>query len=428
MTFFCRNSPSSIPVTYPSLSWSASPFSPAEVDAADTTWVGTITAEGNVTTVVNESGSVWGGTATLVEELSIGVPSGADEYMLDDSTTVFADHDRIYVVQPSIPAVRLYDYQGAFLGNLGAPGQGPGEYNLPLYAAGISNGPSFVYDGEANRINVYDLSGQSSDTWTLPNAACCVWPLALSADGMLWAPVYHFEPDSAPGSPRFGVQAFGGSGPEGAVLWVPEIDYERLTVSVLGDEYELVPFAPRLTWAVAPRGVVVGISNLYRFQLLRDDGTSLVVTRYWEPVPVHPEQAEWRRKRVVAETRAQVPGWVWEGDQIPLQQPAFDTLIPTASGEVWVARKGTSHRVDDCQEDPSEDLGLARSRPCWRSEEILDAFGNDGRYLGEVDVPVGLRPAPQSLFVRDALVLGVIEDDAGTIMVKRYRLVLPGER
>ncbi len=34
----------------------------------DGTWVGTITTEGNVTTVINESGSVWGGTATLVEE------------------------------------------------------------------------------------------------------------------------------------------------------------------------------------------------------------------------------------------------------------------------------------------------------------------------------------------------------------------------
>ena len=36
---------------------------------ADGTWVGTITTEGNVTTVVNESGSVWGGTARLVEDL-----------------------------------------------------------------------------------------------------------------------------------------------------------------------------------------------------------------------------------------------------------------------------------------------------------------------------------------------------------------------
>ena len=51
--------------------------------APDTTgaWVGTITTEGNVTTVINESGSVWGGTATLVEEASIGVEIGEDPYM-----------------------------------------------------------------------------------------------------------------------------------------------------------------------------------------------------------------------------------------------------------------------------------------------------------------------------------------------------------
>ena len=44
----------------------------------DGTWVGTVTTEGNVTTVVNEAGSVWGGTARLVEELSVGVDPGAD--------------------------------------------------------------------------------------------------------------------------------------------------------------------------------------------------------------------------------------------------------------------------------------------------------------------------------------------------------------
>ncbi len=42
-----------------------SPEPEADTAAA---WVGTITIEGNVTTVVNESGSVWGGTARLVEE------------------------------------------------------------------------------------------------------------------------------------------------------------------------------------------------------------------------------------------------------------------------------------------------------------------------------------------------------------------------
>ena len=53
------------------LAVACSPESPDS--SGDGTWVGTITTEGNVTTVVNESGSVWGGTATLVEEASIGV-------------------------------------------------------------------------------------------------------------------------------------------------------------------------------------------------------------------------------------------------------------------------------------------------------------------------------------------------------------------
>ena len=93
-----------------------------------------------------------------------------------------------------------------------------------------------------------------------------------------------------------------------------------------------------------------------------------------------------------------------------------------------MARSGPSLRVDDCLEDPSEDPVLALSKPCWPSEEILDAFGGDGRYSGEVEIPRGLHPSPQNVFVRDDLVLAVIEDEAGTIMVKRYRLVLPGEQ
>jgi len=68
---------------------------------ADTTWVGTITTEGDVTTVINESGSVWGGTARLVEEASIGVESGPEEHMLGQITALYATDDEIYVLGPS---------------------------------------------------------------------------------------------------------------------------------------------------------------------------------------------------------------------------------------------------------------------------------------------------------------------------------------
>jgi len=393
----------------------------------DGTWVGTITTEGNVTTVMNESGSVWGGTARLVEEASIGVAEGPEHYMLDRGITVYADRSRIYVVQSNLPSVRLYDHDGQYLADLGAHGEGPGEFQIPVFVAGSIDGRIFVYDSNARRLNAYDGSGVPVGKWTVPEAVCCVWPPALSPTGDLWMPVFDIESGAV--QPRVGVQRFGISGREDPVLWVPDFDYEHKSIMVEGRAVEQVPFAPIPRWAAAPDGVVAGVSDRYRFLLMRDDGATLVVTRPWESAPVHPEQAEWYRKWQIARIRSWgPPDWVWQGDEIPDVQEAFTSLIPTASGEVWVARPGNSYRVQDCLEDPRPDEDLfAPSAYCWRSTMYLDAFDRNGMYLGGVEVPEGFVPSTQNLFVRDDLVLAIIEDEAGTIMVKRYRLVLPGE-
>ena len=117
------------------------------------TWVGTITTEGNVTTVINESGSVWGGAARLVEEMSIGVDVGAQEYMLGEIRAVTANAEHIYVADASIPAVRVYDYQGRYVKDIGSRGGGPGEFIRPDKAAVAADGTLYVYgDG---RVNVY---------------------------------------------------------------------------------------------------------------------------------------------------------------------------------------------------------------------------------------------------------------------------------
>lgn len=52
-------------------------------------------------------------------------------------------------------------------------------------------------------------------------------------------------------------------------------------------------------------------------------------------------------------------------------------------------------------------------------------FDADGRYLGEIASPgYCMSPFP---FLDDRRLTMAVTDDAGTIMVKRYRLVLPGE-
>jgi hypothetical protein len=404
---------------------------------ADGTWVGTITTEGNVTTVVNDSGSVWGGTARLVEEASIGVQAGADEYMLGQISSVYATDDCIYVVDSQVPAVRVYDHGGTFVRNLGGRGQGPGEFTAPTILTADEDGRVYVLDGRLYRINVYSATGEIADTWRFPDAWCCrpMYPLTGEA---VWATVRQGDPRDF----HFGLQAVGPDGPYGDITWIPEIDYERATFKASDGGEATAPFGAFVVWNPAPDGrLLVGATNTYRFEVHEPDGSKSIVQRFWEPVPVPAEHREWERRRKVAGQRQYIaslsahglaeddPDFTWDGAEIPNHKPAYSSLIPALSGETWVVRWGASVRLADCVEDPiDEGLNASYERPCWDNENIVDVFGADGRYLGEVDLPDDVNPDANRFSVDDRRIVTLVEDANGVARVKRYRLVLPREQ
>jgi hypothetical protein len=189
------------------------------------------------------------------------------------------------------------------------------------------------------------------------------------------------------------------------------------------------PFSAWLVWNPAPNGrMLVGATDRYRFEVRAHDGSALVVEKHWDPVPVPAEHKEWERRYWVAfQRRGNAPEFTWDGAEIPDHKAAYQGLIPTLSGETWVTRWGASVRLPGSVEDPVEaGHQAAWENPCWSNETIVDVFGADGRYLGEVELPVGFRTAPAP-FIRGNQVVAVVEDEAGTIMVKRYRLVQPGD-
>jgi hypothetical protein len=81
-------------------------------------------------------------------------------------------------------------------------------------------------------------------------------------------------------------------------------------------------------------------------------------------------------------------------------------------------------KLPGCAEDPFEDDDWYRY-PCWRDEYVYDLFDTDGRYLGVVEVPDGFRLSPRP-YIRDDLVVALVEDEEGVPYVKRFRLVAPG--
>ncbi len=407
----------------------------ASETSTDGTWVGTVTTEGKVTTVVNESGSVWGGTAILVEEASIGVEAGADPYMLGSVRGVAGSGDRIYLIDSQVPALRVYDWNGDHVGNFGREGEGPGEYRYPQALGIDGRGRVWLHD-QRGVILVFSPEGEPVATMTILGRRV-TGPVSMvvtpAGRGYVFSAILPETPSagqSSLGGVRIGMVPYDIDGKAGEQVDFPRFNdpavlqaaQDGRVVRIVG-----VPFHPNGVTAFAPsRAMLSGYPDSYRFQLTYPDSTATVVEGAWDPVAVDPDEAAAHRRGVTAYLREIEPGWVWGEGEIPPTKPAYTQLVPTISGEIWVVRSGPGILVPGCDEDAFEPSRLDIA-PCWSEERVVGVFGEEGRYLGEVEVPENLsfRPLP---FIRGRDVIGVVEDEAGTIMVKRYRLVLPGER
>lgn len=392
-------------------------------------WRGTITTEGDVTAVVNESGSVWGGPSVLVEEASIGVLEGDAESMLGSVRSIAYDGERILVVDSQVPIVRIYDREGGFLGEMGGAGQGPGEYEEPASVAIAGDGRIFVRDDRGSRILVYSAAGEHLETFPL-RAGFFTFAQMVVGPGEVpytWLIVERLEND--PARPWItGMQAHGPEGPYGEPIIPPSYEREDgvLVASRNGRPIAMVPvpFWPSERWTLTPQlDMVSGVATEYRFEITRQAGGKLVVTRGgWAPVPVQPEEAAWHRRSAIATLRGRDPAWTWNGPEIPATKPPYSQLIVADSREIWVVRPGPGEPIEPCNEDAEEPRDFSAA-PCWRESWTLEVFGADGRYLGAVEVPPGMSfgPPPQ---IRGDEVVARVEDNLGTVYVKRYRRTL----
>ena len=401
------------------------------VEPAEGTWVVTITTEGAVTTVVNESGSVWGGTATLVEEASIGVEFGDDPYMLGRVSSVAASSDHIYVIDGQVPALRVYDWNGNFLHDLGHEGEGPGEFRYPTGVGVDGAGRVWLHDQISTRIVVFAPSGEVAATLNLGGMRISgeIQSIVVTADGhgYVFDIVRPGESSAAQSAARLIMRPFGIDGTAGEPIEIPRADNPAGLEAHRADgliRFTNVPFHAGSVTALAPtRAVLAGFADTYRFDIRRPADARTVVERTWNPVAVLPGEAAAHEQAVIRYMRDLSPDWVWDDPAIPTTKQAFSRFVPAASGEIWVVRPGPATFDPDCEEDSYELDGEAH---CWPEQRIIDVFDAEGRYLGEVSVPpdFSLEPWP---FVRGTDVIARVEDEAGTIMVKRYRLVLPGE-
>jgi hypothetical protein len=396
-------------------------------------WVGTITTEGDITTVLNVSGSVWGGTATLVEELSIGVDEGAPEYMLGPARTTWDSGDRIFVPDMSVPAVRVYDGDGRYLGDVGRSGPGPGEYEYPFAVVQLDDDRIYVTNASSEWVDVFAPDFTFIERWA-PSpeqmsapGSYLVHTLVPDDEGRLWMRYWEYDlalPDNMDRREGWRPMSDEGLGPP---RWRPPIEAVDLRSCMRPDcsSYLSVPFAPFPSFALAPSGDIIGgAGDEYRFEIHGRDGSVTHVRRTVDPVMLSDEEWDYWMQRQRAEGLSRNPDWqaTW-GDAVPRHKPAFRNIYVSRDGNIFVVREGASRRLSGCTEDPRP--GDRDFVACWESAQVWDYFAPDGRYLGEIEAP------PERMRWIPVLdgnrITMMVEDDAGTLMAKRYRMMPPGE-
>jgi hypothetical protein len=394
-------------------------------------WQGTVESVGSVTTVSNATGQVWASLA-LVEEASVGVLEGEDHYVFGDVASTAVDADQIYVLDRMAQAVRVYDLDGRHRFDIGQPGEGPGEFVRPWVLGLASNSRLLVRDLNQSRMHEFSaITGELIDDWPASGAA----PTTITPDGRAF--IYTRQPGrNADGSVNWAMVDVGPDGPGDTVLLPRTVLPSFVTGDRRGVEMAVVrgrarglafgvhltPFAPQRVWSMGGDGtLVLGEGVDYRFWMRALDGTEIRTGRDLDPVPLGPAESDWYRDRLTAFWREIRPDFVWSSD-MPAVKRAYLRITRDVDGRTWLLRELAGVQVVDCDAAP-EDLEGYLSRPCWRQPYVFDVFGPDGRFLASVDLPDMMRPDLPP-YVDGNAMIGVAEDAAGAVMVKRYRLVI----
>lgn len=369
---------------------------------------------GDTVRVRTVSGSVWGSSPVLVEELRIGRLEGPDEETFGFISEMAVDSaGGIYVFDRQVPALRYFNEQGEYVRTLGREGSGPGEYrNTTMGLAVRQDGRVILRDHRNARFNLYSPDGSVSDSWFFGSATMGNRMLFTDTNDHTYLKV-SVGPRGTGELPEHGYAHFDEHGELVDTLHTPR--FENAPPGSVGSS-----FSPSLEWGISPQGdIVVGASDRYTFEVRKADGRVLRVSREIPTVPLIPqERAEHEARR----------SWTIEHEAqffpvlpppVPELKPFFRGFYFGADGTIWVHRFVTAER-----QPPSDvDAGSGgRPRLTWREPMVFDVFGPDGAYLGQVRVPSQTTPM---VFSRER-VWGLQTGEFGETYVVRFRLSHPG--
>ncbi len=391
-------------------------------------------------TVVRIAGTpVHARQGTLVEELSIGVVDGAEEYLFGEVADIAVGNDgALFVLDRKVPVIRQFSAAGKFVRNIGRFGSGPGEYRSVSGLAVMKDGRLLLWDTGNWRVNIYSPTGQFITQWMTPSGTAnstATYARAIMVDtsGAVWC--------------RGSVLTRGAAGLQRRNVWlrvdaggvrdtvelppIPATPDALIATSANGNATSTanVPFMPVAMTARSPFGTFVsGLPNRYAFEIVATGKPITSIRREnTQALPVTAAERSAERTRIETMLRRTQPDWSWNGPEIPRTKPFYGGLAVALDGRIWVAVVPEVRRVGAINGPAGVGIGAPRRAPQPANPErdehpaVYDIFEPDGKYVGQVQVPARV----SSVLRKGDNVWAVAYDEDDVSTVKRYRIRWP---
>jgi hypothetical protein len=382
---------------------------------------------GDTLVVRTVSGSMWGDTARLVPEVSIGMFDGPEEYLFGQIVSLAHGPDgSIYVMDRHVPALRVYNPYGTYRATFGRQGEGPGEYRGPDGGLNVlSDGRVLLRDPANARVQVYSSEGEPLDTWRIRGNFNTSQRMIVDRRDRAYAMIL-LDPEADVRDWTTGLVQILPDGTPGDTLEIPDTPWEPARI-VASNETEgggrstsvnSVPFTPKEMAVLSPAGYFIhAISTEYALTLLRPQGP-LRIEKAFDAVPVAPGERAEEEAFATRNMRYTDPNWRWNGPAIPSVKPPFRSLHAGEDGTVWVQTSQPGVKREDPGYDPTDPRALPDE---WREPVAFDVFDEEGRYLGPVLTPAGFSTYPEPVFTRD-WVLATVRDAYEVQSVVKFRV------
>lgn len=373
------------------------------------------------------------GTASLIEELSIGVADGAEEYMLGEIADIVLGRDgSLYVFDGQVPTIRHYDASGKYLRNIGRSGSGPGEYRSVSGLAVAPDGRLMLWDTGNWRINVYAANGDFISQWATPSGmsggGTAQYSRAIMVDtsGTIITRKTILDFRSTDRRPTIWLRFRPNGTPLDTIHEPPSPALG--TLSARADRVSVtdpVPFAPIRMVAMSPLGyLVAGYPSRYAFEIHQPDGQVVSVRREVKPEAVSRAERSEARQKIEERMRQTDPRWTWNGPEIPDTKPLYHAIHLGLDGRIWIGlTPEPRQRIGSISGGGGVGQGPRRSpQPAADRQPSpparFDVFEPDGRYLGQVQFPSDVSP-----FLRKGdQVWAVAYGTDDVPRIKRYRI------